>query len=69
AARPVLRVVRRTTDVVPNADERCCNPFNYREIQDHGVEDRSKLKGVIETARVQVAELIGAQPREIIWPP
>jgi cysteine desulfurase len=27
----------------------------------------SKLKGVIETARAQVAELIGAQPREIIF--
>jgi cysteine desulfurase len=27
----------------------------------------SKLKGVIETAREQVAELIGAQPREIIF--
>jgi cysteine desulfurase len=27
----------------------------------------SKLKGVIETARSQVAELIGAQPREIIF--
>ena len=26
----------------------------------------SKLKGVIETARAQVAELIRAQPREII---
>ena len=29
----------------------------------------SKLKGVIETARAQVAELIGAQPREIIFTP
>jgi cysteine desulfurase len=28
---------------------------------------RSKLKGVIETARAQVAELIGAQPRESIF--
>jgi cysteine desulfurase len=27
----------------------------------------SKIKGVIETARAQVAELIGAQPREIIF--
>jgi len=27
----------------------------------------SKLKGVIETAREQVAELIGAQPREVIF--
>ena len=27
----------------------------------------SKLKGVIETARAQVAELIGAQPREVIF--
>src|SRR4026208_1520461 len=27
----------------------------------------SKLKAVIETARVQVAELVGAQPREIIF--
>jgi cysteine desulfurase len=27
----------------------------------------SKLRGVIETARAQVAELIGAQPREIIF--
>jgi cysteine desulfurase len=30
----------------------------------------SKLKGVIETARAQVAEVIGAQPREIsfhVW--
>jgi len=27
----------------------------------------SKLKGVIESARAQVAELIGAQPREIIF--
>jgi cysteine desulfurase len=27
----------------------------------------SKLKGVIETARAQVAELISAQPREIIF--
>jgi cysteine desulfurase len=27
----------------------------------------SKLKTVIETAREQVAELIGAQPREIIF--
>ncbi|MGO8930926.1 MAG: aminotransferase class V-fold PLP-dependent enzyme [Limisphaerales bacterium] len=27
----------------------------------------SKLKGVIETARAQVAELIGAQPCEIIF--
>jgi cysteine desulfurase len=27
----------------------------------------SKLKGVIETARAQVAELMGAQPREIIF--
>jgi len=27
----------------------------------------SKIKGVIETARGQVAELIGAQPREIIF--
>ena len=27
----------------------------------------SKLKGVIETARAQIAELIGAQPREIIF--
>ena len=27
----------------------------------------SKLKGVIETARAQVAKLIGAQPREIIF--
>jgi cysteine desulfurase len=27
----------------------------------------SKLKGVIETARAQVAELIGAQPRESIF--
>ena len=27
----------------------------------------SKLKGVIETARAQVAQLIGAQPREIIF--
>ena len=29
----------------------------------------SKLKGVIDTARAQVAELIGAQPREIIFTP
>ena len=28
----------------------------------------SKLKGVIETARAQVAELIGAQPRETMFP-
>ncbi len=28
---------------------------------------RSKLKGVIETARAPVAELIGAQPRESIF--
>jgi cysteine desulfurase len=27
----------------------------------------SKIKGVIETARAQVAELIGAQPREIVF--
>jgi cysteine desulfurase len=29
----------------------------------------SKLKGEIETARTQVAELIGAQPREITFTP
>ncbi len=27
----------------------------------------AKLKGVVETARAQVAELIGASPREIIF--
>jgi len=57
-----------TTQVLPEVFE-AMRPYFCEEWGNPSSAYRfgSKLKGVIETARAQVAELIGAQPREIIF--
>ena len=58
ATTPVLPEVREA--MMPYLTEQWGNPSSAYKFG-------SKLKAVIETGREQVAELIGAQPREIVF--
>ena len=59
-----------TTPVLPESSSFIIHPFSFYDEWGNpssAYKFGAKLKGVIETARAQVAELMAAQPREIIF--